>query len=191
MPYRQVHGSGDLGELSGYSKSTYPVGYTIGEVRYNDTHTKKFRLFWNATGASLPTGTIWARDIAGGGPYTITVSTTTELGITNAVCCLDGNTHTKTIPTASFFWGCVWGHPVALLASNISVGTAIAVCATAGGKVIPATVTTGTHFAYNEGDLTTTTTGLATNNTDTVGGRYMVYFEDCPNRVGQKYGRTP
>lgn len=186
MPIKQVYGS-QLYECF----STIPDGHTVGEVRYNETGTKKFRLFYNATGASLPTGTVWCRDIAGGGPYTITVSLPTETGITLAVCCLDGNTHTKTITTATYFWGCVWGHPVKLLASNISVGTGIAVCGAAGGKVIPATVATGTHFAYNEGDLASGTSNNATHHTDGVGGRYYVYFEDAPTRVGSKYGRTP
>lgn len=179
MSYRRVYGDSGLGNING-SATSLPAGYTLGEVRYNDIGTKKYRLFYNAGGASLPTGYVQAKDAAGAGPYS-GITATTETGATFAICC---NDNTKTVPTASYYWGCVQGHPVQLLVSNISIATDVAVLAATDGKVIPATVPTMTPFAVNVGDSASANVG--TGATDSIGPRFRVFFESAYEKIQDK-----
>lgn len=181
MAIRVIYGDGPLGDINSTATSL-PAGYTLGEIRWNDTGTKKYRLFYNAGGASIPTGRVAAVANGGAGLYSVTVTTTTETGATFAVCC---NDLTVTVPTASYFWGVVWGHPVQLLASNISVGTDIAVMCAANGVVMPATVPTLTPFAINKGDLAAGTTATAI--TDTIGTRFFVFFDQRDVMMAQAW----
>jgi hypothetical protein len=178
MGYRQVFGDAGLGDLNGSVKTL--VGASLGEVRYSDDGKKKYRLFYNASGASIPIGGVFAKDAAGAGLYSA-VTGTTETGATFAIGCNDS---TKTVMTATYFWGCVEGHPVSLLASNISVGTDIPVMMADDFKVIPATVPTYTPFAINMGD--SDTAGVGTNTSDTASGRYDVYFEQAYRDTGKQ-----
>jgi hypothetical protein len=177
MPFRTIYGDDGLGTLTGTATSL-PVGVTLGEVRWNDLGTKKYRLMYNASGASIPTGGVFAK-VSTGSPYSA-ITGTTETGATTVLGCNDSLTSgCVTIPTASYFWGCVYGHPVGLLASNISVGTGIPVLMATDFKVIPSTVPTYTGFAINMGDVASGASNLATLHTDGAGGRFLVNFEQA------------
>ena len=168
MGYRQVFADGGLGEIGGSVKTL--VGGTLGEVRMSDDGKTKYRLFYNASGASIPVGGVFAKDAAGAGLYSA-ITGTTETGATFAIGC---NHSSKTVPTASYFWGAVEGTGIPLLHSNLSCGTDIYVCMAADFKVMPATVATNTKFAVNNGD---TVAGVGTSATDTASGKFTVFFE--------------
>lgn len=182
MAFRQTYGDPGLGALNG-NATTLPPGYTLGEVRWNDDQTKKYRLMYNASGASIPTGGVFAK-VSTGSPYSCTTGVT-ETGATTALGCNDALLSTgssfdvATIPTASYFWGCVQGHPMGMLASNISVGTGIPVLMASDFKVIPSTVPTYTGFAVNMGDVASGAANLSTLHTDGAGGRFYADFEQA------------
>ena len=175
MPIRTVYGDAGLGNLGGTATSL-PVGYTLGEVRWDETGTKKYRLFYNAGGASIPTGYACQFTKAGGGRYSVTVTTTSEVA-TTAACVNHG---VSTVPTISYFWGLVHGGPTTMRSSNVSIGTAVFVTFAASGCVIPATVPTQNHVAVNMGDAAVGASNVVTLLTDGVGGRFFVFFEDKP-----------
>lgn len=182
MAIRQTFGDPGLGALNG-TVTSLPAGYNLGEVRWNDDQSKKYRLMYNASGASIPTGGVFAK-VSTGSPYSCATGAT-ETGATTVLGCNDALMSTGssydavTIPTASYFWGCVYGHPVGLLASNISVGTGIPVLMATDFKVIPSTVPTYTGFAINMGDVASGASNLATLHTDGAGGRFLVNFEQA------------
>jgi len=189
MPYRVVYADNGLGPLNGTTTSL-PVGMTLGEVRWNDLNTKKYRLMYNASGASIPTGGVFAK-VSTGSPYSC-ITGTTETGATFVLGCNDSllstgsNVEAVTIPTASYFWGCTYGHPVGVLASNISIGTGIPVLMASDFKVIPSTVPTYTGFAVNMGDIASAALQASTLNTDGAGGRFLV---DCEQAYFDAVGK--
>jgi len=90
------------GELSSISAvvSSLPVGYTLGEERMYDGDL--YRLMYNACNQQINTGYLVARNLgscAAAGPYSVTVSTTTEVNQT--VC---GLVKHVTATTGTYFW---------------------------------------------------------------------------------------
>lgn len=183
MGYRQVFGDGGLGNLGGTATSL-PAGMTLGEVRWNETGTKKYRLFYNAGGASIPSNYVFQRAYGGAGLYSVTVTTTTETGNTAAAGMNEGF---ATIPTASYFFGAVYGHPFQLVAATVSIATDAGVCMEAtsgGGKVMLSTTPSFNCIGMNLGD---SSAGTAT--TGTASGRFFVAFEDKPAWFFNKIGK--
>lgn len=165
-----IFAEGGLGSVSG-TVATLPAGAAMGMERWHDG--KMYRLFCNASNQTLAKGAGFARSAgsaAGGvGPYSVTVTTTTE-----SLTGVAGACEHATVSTANYFWGVVWGHPVALLQSNISVATDAYVTPAADGK-FTLTTTASHKVALNMGD---SSTGTAT--TDAVSGRFFVFFENRP-----------
>lgn len=188
MAYRQVFGDGGLGSLSGTATSL-PAGANLGEVRWNEDGTKKYRLFYNAGGASIPSNYVFQRSYGGTGLYSVTVTTTTETGNTAAAGMNEG---VVTIPTASYFWGAVYGHPFKLVAATVSIATDAGVCmegTSGGGKVMLSTTPSFNCIALNLGDFSSAVTGIATANTGLAGGRFFIAFEDRPAWFQNKIGK--
>ena len=185
MAYRQTFGDGGLGGLDSTATSL-PAGYTLGEVRWDGTGQKKYRLMYNAGGASIPSNYVVARSFGGVGLYSVTVTTTSETGNTLAAGMNEG---TVTIPTASYFWAAVSGHPFKLVSATVSIATDAGVCMEAtsgGGKVMLATTPSNNCIALNLGDFASDVTGIATANTGLAGGRFFIMFEDVPGWAKSK-----
>jgi len=175
MSYRQVYGDAGLGDLSG-TVTSLPAGYTLGEIREEEGGTKRYRLMYNAGGASIPSNSVVAR-IGSGTLYSVTVTTTSETGATLSAGVTEG---AVTVPTDSYFWAGVWGHPFKLISGTISIATGAKVT-TAGtnpGYVMVATTPTNNVIAVNIGDFASTVTGIATANTGLAGGRFFIRFEE-------------
>jgi hypothetical protein len=188
MQQKNIFAGQGLSYLYG-TETSLPAGYKLGDIRWNDDATKKYRLFYNAGGASIPSNFVFERAFAGAGLYSVTVTTTSETGAT-AVAGL--NEGIKTIPTASYFWGAVYGHPFKVVMATASVGTGVGVCAEAtsgGGKCMISTTPSWNCFAYNLGDFASDVTGLATAMTNLAGGRFFIAFEDKPAWYTNKIGK--
>jgi len=188
MGYRQVFGDGGLGSLSG-TVTSLPAGVNLGEVRWNEDGTKKYRLFYNAGGASIPSNYVFQRSFGGTSAYSVTVTTTSETGNTAAAGMNEG---VVTIPTASYFWGAVYGHPFKLVMATASVGTDVGVCmegTSGGGKCMISTTPSFNCIAYNLGDFSSTVTGIATAMTSLAGGRFFITFEDVPSWYRNKIAK--
>ena len=178
MGYRQVFGDEGLGDING-TVTSLPAGMALGEVRWNETGTKKYRLFYNAGGASIPTYNVFQRSFGGTSLYSVTVTTTTETGCTAAAGAMQGN---KTVTTGAYFWGAVYGHPFSLISATVTIATGNGVCmegTSGGGKCMKATIPSNNAMAYNVGDATSANGGDISV-AGGVGTRFFLLFEDVP-----------
>jgi hypothetical protein len=184
---RTIYGDGPMGPVTG-TCLTLPAGHNLGDVRFNETGTKKYRLFYNAGGASIPTGSVFQRSFGGTGLYSVTVTTTTETGATAAAGLNEG----ATIATASYFWGTVWGHPCKMVSATMSIATDAGVCMEGTGQagyVMISTTPSWNCIGMNMGDAACAATGNATAATLHHGGRFFVAFEDRPAWFTNKIGK--
>lgn len=168
--YQNVGGSPlDVSSVAG----SLPIGPQLGDVKI--VNGIKYRLFFNDGGDVIYPGYMFKAKGAGQGPYSVTVTTTTE-----SVSGIKGVVLNATATTNTYFWGAVYGHPVKMAASNISIATGVFVGPALGGQCI--TTTTTAHFVgLNVGDATTATaTTNATASGTAVGSRFFVFFEDRP-----------
>lgn len=167
--------SSDEGGLAGISgvTGTLPDGMFLGMQR--NVGNKRYQLFYNTSNQSAAIGTGMQRSggsaAGGAGPYSLTVTTVTE-AVNNTVCAVEHNS----VPTANYFWGVTFGHPVALKMSNVSVATDGYITPAADGK-FTLTTTVSHYVAQNKGDA-----ALSTGTTDTVSGRFFVFFETSAYR---------
>lgn len=164
MAYERAFGDGGLGGISGVV-SSLPAGFSMGEVRWQNGI--KYRLMHNAGNSQINPGMACKHAEAGAGPYSVTVSTVTE-----AVTGARGVVLHATATTGTYFWGVVYGHPVKVMASNISIATDAQVGLAANGKFITTNAVTNI-IARNIGDAT-----AATATTDAAGSRFLVFFEE-------------
>jgi hypothetical protein len=161
----RAYAGGALGGISGVvtAGSYIPDGYSLGEERWEGG--VKYRLFYNGGGASITAGYSFKHSVTvGASPYSVTVSVVTET-ITQAMGCV---AH-KTVPTAAYFWGAVYGGPVKLMVSNVSIATqALVMIAADGNHTLTATSTAA--VARNLGTGTSCTT-------DARGGQFFLMYE--------------
>lgn len=159
----RVHGDEGLGSVSGVV-SSLPAGYTLGETREEDGI--KYMLVYNAGGEEAGPGYAVKSVGGGAGKYSATVTTVTE-SVAGAL----GVVHHATLTTDTYGWIVRKGHPVKVVASNISLATDALAGLAADGKFIT-TDTVGNIVAQNIGDA-----ALATATTDAAGSRFFVNFD--------------
>lgn len=157
-------GLGVLNQTSGVTASL-PAGAVLGAERWEDGI--KWRLFYNAGGASMATGNGFTRG-GGAGPYSVTVTTVAHAGKPGIAGCIPGG-HGKTITTGTYFWGAVRGDVGKLLVSNVSIATGALIAAGANGAFAIATIThpVGVNLGNSNG----------TGTTDAVSGDFFVNYE--------------
>jgi len=167
MP-RHIYGDEGLGSPSGVVTSL-PVGYALGEERVRDNI--KYQLVYNNGNSAIEPGNLCISTsvVANQTLYSVTLTSVTE-----SVAGIRGCCHHATVATGSYFWMVRHGHPVNLMASNISIATAAKVGPAAAGKVVT-TDTAANYVGYNVGDAasaTATTDAIPTN------GRFFVWFDE-------------
>jgi len=160
----RLFAAGGLGSISG-TVGTLPAGAVLGEERWHGN--VKYRLVCNAGNSQVSPGYGVKRVGAGAGPYSVTVTTTTE-----SVAGIVGACQHATIATGYYGWVATLGHPVKLVASNISLATNALVGPAADGKFIT-TDTVYNQVGVNIGDAASGSTAL----TDATGNRFRVNFE--------------
>lgn len=163
MGYRQTHADGGLGSIDEVV-SSLPAGYELGEERVH-TDGNVYRLFYNACNQQISTGYLAARNVgsaAAAGPYSATVTTTTEVAY-NAACAVVQATAT----TGTYFWGLVEtrGEPVSLNGVTAVAGDGTYIHPAADGQV-----TNGTTQAVGY--------CVSTSTTDTTDGSFHLSLED-------------
>lgn len=131
-------GLDNLGVISSVAAVTLAVGRTLGEARIESGI--KYRLFYNAGGASAPVGAILT-PVGSAGPYTMTVTTASNSNDHLGACVA---VH-ATITTGAYFWGAVRGRVGAILGGATSVPTGVGFCIGAAGsiEVDPGSAATG------------------------------------------------
>jgi len=162
-----------LASISGLAGSL-PAGAVLGEERWENNI--KYRLFYNDGGDTIPPGYMFKSKGAGQGPYSVTVTTVTE-----SVSGVRGVCHNASSTTGTYFWGAVFGYPVRMSASNISIATGVFVGVAAAGLCVT-TSTTAHYVAQNIGDaatpLSTALTQTGSGTTSKCGTRFFVFFEE-------------
>jgi len=120
---------------------------------------------YNACTSTIPQGSLCAASMTEGvSPYSVTLSTTTE--VASAPLVVGVCVHTA-VAAGSYFWMATAGFPVVMIASNISLYTGAMVGPAADGVVIT-TDTVANVVGINVGDTTTATVA-----TDSLGGRFF------------------
>jgi hypothetical protein len=119
-----------LGSVSAVVAATLNAAYTLGEARMESGI--KYRLFYNAGGASAPVGAVLA-PILSAGPYSMTVTTTSQSNAHLGGCVA---LH-ATISTGAYFWGAVRGRIGTILGGIASVPTGGAFMVGVNGAVEP------------------------------------------------------
>lgn len=118
---QKVFGGPGLGQLSAVV-SSLPAGYKLGTERM-EPNGDTYRLYYNACNQQISQGFAFARNVgsaAGAGPYSATVTTTTEVAQNAA-----GMVIHATATTGTYFWG---------LEQNVGSGVAfVGVTAVASG----------------------------------------------------------
>jgi hypothetical protein len=129
---------GGLSEISGVV-ATLPQGFNLGEERMYDGDL--YKLMYNACNQQINTGYLVARNLgsaAAAGPYSVTVSTTTEVNQT--VC---GLVKHATATTGTYFWALTetMKNPVAVSTVTAIASTGVFVLPAANGVIGNGTVT--------------------------------------------------
>lgn len=119
---------GQMGSVSAVVAATLNVAYTLGEARMESG--VKYRLFYNAGGASAPVGAVLTPQKSAG-PFTMTV-TTASLSNHHLGACV--NLH-ATVSTGAYFWGAVRGRIGTILGGATSVPTSVGFTIGAAGGV--------------------------------------------------------
>lgn len=136
---KTVLADAELGAISAVV-SSLPAGYNLGDKRMYDGDL--YRLMYNACNQQINTGYLVARNVgsaAAAGPYSVTVSTTTE--VAQHVC---GMVKHATATTGTYFWALT-----ETMKNAVSVSTVTAIAST-GVFVLPAAngvITNGTTTA--------------------------------------------
>jgi hypothetical protein len=159
---QQVFAGSQLGTISGVASTLQ--GQSLGDERtYNNV---KYRLFYNAGNSQINPGYGFCRAGTGAGPFSATISSTTEVAYNMAGCVVHA-----TATTGTYFWGAVHGNVGSLVVSNVSIATGALVAPAANGvftKLTAATAAVGQN-------MTSTAT------TDTKSGDFYVWFEGAPS----------
>lgn len=144
-PYsgRQVFGSEGLGGISGVVTSL-PVGFVLGEERQEGGIS--FRLVYNAGNSQASPGFLLARAFGGAGPYSMTVSTASDVNAhVGAVVC-----HHATATTGTYFWGAYRGYLASgLIATGITQLAGNASYMSTDGAVLPVTNTAASGLVHS------------------------------------------
>lgn len=129
------------GELAGISATvaSLPAGYNLGEQRMYDGDL--YRLMYNACATQVIPGYLVARNLGSalaGGPYSCTISTTTEVNQT--VC---GAVKHATAAAGYYFWGLTetMKNPVTLSGVTAIGSNGVFVYPAANGQIANGTVT--------------------------------------------------
>ena len=166
-----------LASVSG-TASSLPAGAVLGEERWENNI--KYRLFYNDGGEVIYPGYCFKAKGAGQGPYSVTVSTVSE-----SVSQVKGVNLHATSTTGTYFWGVVFGHPVKIAATNISIGTGTYAYPAANGQFVTTTTTSTSlgYLAFNQGVAASSATALTNANYSGIvtGNRFFVFFEEKPS----------
>lgn len=156
----------DLGKVSG-TVTSLPAGYVLGEERWENL--VKYRLVCNAGNSQISQGNC-AQPINSAGPYSVTVSTTSDTMAFGAVVA-----YNATAATGVYFWGAVRGRMP--LVPNTSIATGGLAILSANGVVINA-FTLPTAAALNR-PIAINLGGAAskTGTTSTLSGDFLVNIE--------------
>lgn len=123
----RVYSGTDLGKVSG-TVTSLPAGYVLGEERWENA--VKYKLVYNAGNSAIAPGYL-ATPITSAGPYSVTISTTSDSMAFGAVV-----NYNATAATGAYFWGAVTGRMP--LQCNSSIATGGAAILSANGVVINA-----------------------------------------------------
>lgn len=142
--YRQVMGDALLGSVSAtvtHSVFGLPAGYTLGERR--DEGNITYQLVYNAGNSQINPGFVATSRQVGGGPYSVTVSTASDV---NAHIGAVVNHH-ATVPTDCYFWGVKRGFLASgLVATSITQLLGNASRISTDGAVLPVTSTAASNL---------------------------------------------
>lgn len=131
---RKVHGDAGLGNISGVV-SSLPAGYELGEDRQEGNY--HYRLMYNAGNSEADIGDVVSVVAVGGGPYSCTITTTSDGGDAYGGAVVRHVTAT----TGTYFWGCTQGYPVLVKGGTASIATGGDIMVAIDGAV--STATTG------------------------------------------------
>lgn len=113
----RIFAAGKLGSISG-TAATLPAGADLGEERWHNGI--KYKLLYNAGTAEIDTGYVCSPIPIGGGPYSMSVSTLTNVNHGYGAAIV----HHATVATNYYFWGAVKGSlTAALLQSGSTLAT--------------------------------------------------------------------
>jgi len=152
--------------------ATIPSGYALGMERIDGGTT--YRYCYNAGNSQIGPGYCFKTVGGGSGPYSITISTTTEV-ISDTLGVIPGAHNTAT--TGTYFWAATKGEVGKLLVSNVSIATDAAIAVAANGaltKLTSNTAAIGINLGNSNG----------TGATDTLSGDFLI---DCESL---KYAMT-
>lgn len=158
----------ELAQVSGVVASL-PVGYTLGEERMFNGDI--YRLLYNACNQQISPGHLVARNTgsaAAAGPYSCTITTTTE-----SLQYVAALVKHATATTGTYFWGLTESlkNAVSLNAVTAVQGTGVAILPAANGQVTNGTTTACIGYC------------VGTSVTGTTGGSFYVSLEKKSYRV--------
>ena len=146
--YQELGGS-PLGDISAVVTSL-PAGPQLGDERVHNGI--KYRLVYNAGGASGPVGSVMSPVPLAGGAYSVTVTTASDSRNHVGAVVVVHNTAT----TGAYFWGAYQGTVTLIPSATISAGKFCMVGAT--GKVTSAP-SLPTETVGNRGNILVVTSG--------------------------------
>lgn len=107
---------GELNSVSGVT-GTLPNGLALGTERLEDAI--HYRLMYNEGNSEGDQGDVMSPTASGGGPYSCTITTTSDGGDAYGAVVV----HNKTVPTGYFFWGAFRGYPIPVKGGTASIAT--------------------------------------------------------------------